>query len=129
VSPAALLDANDQGASLGIVQAIGDPLNSAGPFSDGNDGRLPTETPSMNGAFFTPRLRGVSQRGSFMHTGQLTSLAAVVSFFNAGGHGTGFAGAREIQPLGLSAQDEADVVAFLGSLTGPGPAAALLAPK
>jgi cytochrome c peroxidase len=125
VSPAVFLDANDEGASLGIAQAVGDPLNSAGQFSDGNDGRLPAAAPSNKGAFLTPRLRGVSRRGGFMHTGQLTSLATVVSFFNAGGSASGFAGVREIQPLGLSAQDEADVVAFLGSLTGPGPAASL----
>src|SRR4029077_5313822 len=61
VSPSAFVDANDQGASIGIAQDIGDPLNSAGQFSDGNDGRLPTKVePWMEGAFFTPRLRGAS---------------------------------------------------------------------
>jgi len=127
VSPIQFIDANDQGALIGIQEAIGDPLNISGQFSDGNDGRLPpTVNPLMNGAFFTPRLRGVSKQPSFMNTGQLTTLTQVVEFFNSGGSSAGYPGTSEIGPLGLSAQDVADLVAFLGSLDGTAPAASLL---
>ena len=73
------LDANDPGAAAGIADAIADPLNTLGPFSDGSDGRLPAAvTPAMTGAFRTPILRCVATRPTFMHTGQLRTLADVV---------------------------------------------------
>jgi cytochrome c peroxidase len=126
VSPSGYVDTNDQGAYVGIEQAIGDPLNITGQFSDGNDGRLPTTvSPSLNGAFFTPRLRGIALQPSYTHTGQFQKLADVVAFFNKGGDGSGFVGMLGIAPRDLSAQDQADLVAFLGSLTGPGPASSL----
>jgi hypothetical protein len=50
----------------------------------------------------------------------------VVSFFNAGGDASGFVGTSEIGPLRLTAGDEADLVAFLQSLTGSGPDPALV---
>jgi cytochrome c peroxidase len=115
------LDSNDQGAATGIAAALADPLNTLGPFSDGNDGRLPaTTTAAMVGAFRTPILRCVSQRPTFMHTGQLGTLAAVVDFFNNGGGAIGYPGTDEIHALGLSGLDESDLVAFLESLSGPG---------
>jgi cytochrome c peroxidase len=117
----AFIDSNDQGAAKGIAAAIADPLNTAGAFSDGNDGRLPaTVTASMLGAFRTPILRCVGQRPTFMHTGQIGTLAAVVAFFSGGGGSTGYPGSSEIHPLGLSALEQNDLVAFLQALTGPG---------
>jgi cytochrome c peroxidase len=123
-------DLNDQGAIVGISQAIADPLNTHGPFSDGDDGRLPAAvTPAMQQAFKTPMLRCVSRRPAFMHTGQLSTLAQVVAFFNAGGDlaPPGTQGKNELQPLGLTAEEQADLVRFLEALDGPGPDAALLA--
>jgi hypothetical protein len=55
-----------------------------------------------------------------MYTGQLTSLAAVVTFFSLGGDTSGYSGTNELSALGLSTQDESDVVAFLKTLDGPG---------
>ncbi len=115
------VDSNDHGAATGIAAAIADPLNTLGAFSDGNDGRLPaTVTPAMEGAFRTPILRCVSKRPSFMHTGQLGTLAKVVAFFNDGGSPYGYLGTSEIQPLGLTDLEQSDLVAFLESLDGPG---------
>jgi cytochrome c peroxidase len=117
----AFVDSNDHGAATGVAAAIADPLNSLGAFSDGNDGRLPAAvTPAMEGAFRTPILRCVSKRPSFMHTGQLGTLAKVVAFFNDGGSPYGYLGASEIQPLGLTDLEQSDLVAFLESLDGPG---------
>jgi cytochrome c peroxidase len=118
----AFIDEGDPGASVGLAAAIADPLNVRGAFSDGNDGRLPTSVaPDMTGAFRTPSLRCVSKRPTFMHTGQLQSLAEVVAFFAGGGDDFGYSGKSEIVSLGLSARDQADLVAFLGTLDGPGP--------
>jgi cytochrome c peroxidase len=127
---------DDRGAEQGLAQVLADPLNVNGSFSDGDDGRLPASVPSdALGAFRTPMLRCSSQRPSFMHTGQLRSLEEVVEFFNEGGHKKlgvpadpilGYLGETEIEPLGLDDQEQADLVAFLHALDGPGPAAALL---
>lgn len=123
------IDANDPGASVGLANATADSLNVAGPYSDGNDGRLPTKlAPELLGAFRTPRLRCAAERPSFMHTGQLLTLAEVVEFFDRGGDHFGFPGQNELSPLGLTARERADLVAFLVSLSGPGPAEALLSP-
>lgn len=122
------IDSSDKGASDGLAASIADPLNVRGHFSDGDDGRLPgTVDPKLLGAFQTPMLRCGAKRPSFMHTGQLSTLSAVVSFFNRGGDSFGFLGTSEISPLNLSAQDEADLVAFLETLEGPGPVPNLLA--
>jgi cytochrome c peroxidase len=117
----AFLDANDQGAATGLAAAIADPLNTLGVFSDGSDGRLPTAvTSAMAGAFRTPNLRCVGLRPTFMHTGQIGTLAGVVAFFDSGGGSNGYAGTNEIHPLGLTALEQSDLVAFLESLAGPG---------
>lgn len=125
----AFIDANDYGASQGIADALADPLNSRGAFSDGDDGRLPdTVDSAMEGAFRTPMLRCVNQRPTFMHTGQLGTLAKVIDFFDKGGMTSGYPGTNELQPLGLSALDKSDLLAFLQSLDGPGPDAKYLEP-
>jgi cytochrome c peroxidase len=120
-------DQGDVGAEAGLSAALVDPLNVQGKFSDGDDGRLPASVnPTLNGAFRTPTLRCGARRPSFMHTGQLKTLSDVVAFFTRGGDQFGYPGANELTPLALSAQDQADLVAFLGTLEGPGPANALL---
>lgn len=123
----AFVDADDHGAAAGLAGALADPLNAKGAFSDGDDDRLPTSvTETMEGSFRTPMLRCVARRPSFMHTGQLRTLEAVVEFFAMGGHPGGYFGSKEIAPLGLDAAQKKDLVAFLGALDGPGADAALV---
>jgi cytochrome c peroxidase len=125
----AIIDVNDRGAAEGIAAALTDPLGTAGDFSDGDRRALPEAVLAEHeGAFRTPTLRCIAEQPSFMHTGQLTSLASVVSFFNRGGDRFGYPGASEIAPLDLSEEERADLVAFLQSLAGPGPDAELLEP-
>jgi cytochrome c peroxidase len=83
---------------------------------------------STRGAFRTPDLRGVAETAPYMHSGQLATLEAVVDFYNFGG-GTPVTGTRDplIVPLGLTAGESADLVAFLRTLTGePVPAPLLV---
>lgn len=125
----AFIDQDDHGAAKGIAEALTDPLSSRGAFSDGYDGRLPAAVDDrMEGAFRTPVLRCVSQRPAFMHTGQLGSLAQVVEFFDRGGVSSGYPGKNEILPLGLTASEKSDLVAFMEALSGPGPDARYLEP-
>jgi cytochrome c peroxidase len=64
-----------------------------------------------------------------MHSGQLATLAEVISFYVRGGgdvSGTGIVKDPALQPLELSTQDQDDLVEFLNTLTGEPISAALL---
>lgn len=67
--------------------------------------------------FKTPTLRNLTLTAPYMHDGSLLTLKEVVAFYNKGGVPNPLQDPR-IRPLGLSAQDEADLLAFLESLTG-----------
>ena len=66
------------------------------------------------GSFRVPSLRNVELRGSFFHNGRFTTLNEVVAFYNRGGD---FNAPNKpvalIRPLGLNANQQADLVAFL----------------
>jgi cytochrome c peroxidase len=123
----AFTDTDDRGAAVGLAAAAGDPLGSDGAYSDGPRGAHPAVTPAHEGAFKTPTLRCIGRQPSFMHTGQMRTLADVVAFFDRGGDGVGYPGTSELAPLGLSDRERADLVAFLGALEGDGPPPDLLA--
>jgi cytochrome c peroxidase len=125
----AFVDKDDHGAATGVAALLDDPLNTRGAFSDGDRGVLPaTLDAALEGAFRTPSLRCVSRRPSLMHTGQIRTLAQAVSFHDRGGDPAGnYPGQNELMPLALGEQDRADLTAFLTTLDGPGPDAALLA--
>jgi cytochrome c peroxidase len=79
-----------------------------------------TKDPADRGKFKTPGLRNVAQTYPYMHDGKTPTLAAVVEFLNAG-DGPNPNLDAQIKPLGLSATEQRDLVAFLESLTGPEP--------
>jgi cytochrome c peroxidase len=124
----AFVDQDDRGAAEGLAAALEDELSTSGPHSDGDRGALPARVlPEHEGAFRTPTLRCMNTRPSFMHTGQLRTASQVVAFFDRGGDPPGnYPGTSELQPLGLSERERADLVAFLATLEGPGPEASLL---
>jgi cytochrome c peroxidase len=123
----AFVDDGDRGAAAGISELAADPLNSLGAFSDGERAVIPELSGQLEGAFRTPPLRCLGRQPSFMHTGQIRTLAQVVAFFNRGGDRPGgYPGQSELAPLGLDDREQADLTAFLLALDGPGPAAELL---
>jgi cytochrome c peroxidase len=69
----------------------------------------------------TPTLRNVALTAPYMHDGSLRTLAEVVAFYDAGSTDPGRDPALE--PLGLSAAERADLIAFLTALTGDNVAA------
>ena len=73
------------------------------------------------GEFRTVSLRNVSLRAPYFHNGRFASLEEVVDFYNRGGDfDAPNIDRNRIRPLGLSAQQRADLVAFLrGALTDP----------
>lgn len=76
-----------------------------------------TKTEADKGAFKTPTLRDVAKRGPYMHDGAQRTLEEVVAFYNQGGHKNPWL-SPEVRPLGLSAREQGDLVAFLRSLSG-----------
>jgi cytochrome c peroxidase len=124
----AIQDKDDRGAATGIATALEDPTSTAGELSDGDRQALPSRVgPELEGAFRTPSLRCAGSHPSYMHTAQFGDLTQVVAFFARGGDSGGYPGHSELAPLSLKAEEQADLVAFLRALDGPGPDAALLA--
>ncbi|MEP7211898.1 MAG: cytochrome c peroxidase [Acidobacteriota bacterium] len=74
-----------------------------------------TNDPSNLGEFRTPSLRNVELRAPYMHNGRFATLEAVVDFYDRGGDFTNASNFPNIfiKPRGLSAQQKADLVAFL----------------
>jgi cytochrome c peroxidase len=77
-----------------------------------------TGRPADLGKFRAPSLRNVALTAPYMHDGSIATLAQVVDHYAAGGraHGNPNRDPR-MQPLPLTAQNKADLVAFLESLT------------
>jgi cytochrome c peroxidase len=84
----------------------------------GRGARLPLRV--MQHAFKTPTLRNVARRGPYMHDGSLATLWDVVERYDRGGQARPSL-SKEIRPLGLSARDQADLVAFMETLTSMEP--------
>lgn len=76
-----------------------------------------TKREEHKGAFKTPTLRDVARRPPYMHDGSLRSLAEVIALYNRGGTPNPWL-SGEMRPLGLTAEEQADLVAFLEALTG-----------
>ena len=75
---------------------------------------------SLLGAWRTPSLRDVALTAPYMHDGLYAQLSDVLWHYNRGGAQGGYAGQKAVQlaPLMLTTNEEADLVAFLESLTG-----------
>ncbi len=80
------------------------------------------------GEFKTPSLRSVATTAPYMHNGAFKTLEEVVEFYvsRRGARTTGTT-EKILVPLDLDEGDQADLVAFLHSLTGPPPDLARLA--
>lgn len=76
-----------------------------------------TKNDADKGAFKTPTLRDVAKRGPYMHDGSEKTLDQVVAFYNRGGIKNPWL-SSDVVPLGLTAQEQKDLVAFLHALTG-----------
>jgi len=134
---------NEGGASLdagrykGIEFVTADPFNGTGPYSDAPDdpeahAKLDYlyRTGHNFAEFKTPSLRNVALTAPYMHQGQIATLAEVVHFYNTLEDALPVHHAIEklLVPLGLTPEEEADLVAFLQSLTDVDVDPELLAP-
>lgn len=81
-----------------------------------------TNDPADKAKFKTPSLRNIALTAPYMHDGRFKTLEEVVDHYNTGAKDSptvDFLMQYNLQPggLGLSAQDKADLVAFLKTLT------------
>ncbi len=111
----------DTGRALGAVQVQADPFNCLGPYSDAAPEHcaelkyMTTVGEELVRAYKPPTLRGVAERPPFMHAGQIATLGDVLAHYNAAPEAP--AGHSELKPLGLSAQELAELEAFLRTLS------------
>jgi cytochrome c peroxidase len=88
-----------------------------------DEGRMKTTLdPADKAKFKTPSLRNIARTAPYMHDGRFTTLEQVIDHYNTGAKNSAtieFLMQYNLQPggLGLSAQDKADLVAFLKTLT------------
>lgn len=73
--------------------------------------------PVMMGAFKTPTLRDVALTSPYMHNGMYKTLGEVVAHYNRGGDAKDNLDPN-LKPLGLTQQEQKDIVEFLKALTG-----------
>jgi cytochrome c peroxidase len=79
-------------------------------------GRYFPTSVKLRHAFKTPTLRDVARRAPYMHDGSMPTLEAVIDHYNIGGIDRP-SRSELIKPLGLTGQEEADLLAFLETLT------------
>jgi hypothetical protein len=102
--------------------AVCDDANANGQCEPNEPIRPEFQRVAVDGAFKTPGLRNVELTGPYFHNGGMATLRQVVQFYNRGGNFCSF-NRRDldphITPLGLSEEQEEQLVAFLVSLTDP----------
>lgn len=113
----------DLGRGPAVAVLLRDQFNCLGPYSDARPGDcqelqfVDAADPLMAGAFKVPSLRNVAERAPYMHAGQIATLDAVVRHYAAAPRAA--AGRNERRPISLSEGEIADLVRFLGTLSGP----------
>jgi cytochrome c peroxidase len=133
--PREWLNPLDAGRFGGINALQASPFNAGGVWSDDPDGdrarRLGVLSNGDNqlGQFKVGGLRDIALSPPYMHGGQFDTLTDVVAFYNEAaeepevGHRE-----EELLPLDLSDEEQAQLVAFLESLTGEALPAELTGP-
>jgi cytochrome c peroxidase len=100
---------DNQFHNLGVPQA--------GPLKEDLGRFLVSRREHDKGAFKTPTLRSIVETAPYMHDGVFKTLEEVVEFKNAGGGANPNLSAL-MKPLNLTAEEKADLIAFLKALTG-----------
>jgi cytochrome c peroxidase len=75
-----------------------------------------TREPRHLGAFKTPQLRNVARTAPYMHDGSEATLGDMIEFYDRGGNNNPYLDGG-MRPLGLTAEEKADLVELLETFT------------
>ena len=120
--PAVTLPA-DSGRTIGARQVLSGEFNCTSRYSDAKPEDCEelrfavTSGPELVRAYKTPSLRNVSNRAPYMHAGQIATLDGVLAHY-AAAPAAPF-GRSELVPIRLSPNEQRQLIAFLGTLSGP----------
>ena len=112
----------DKGRAAGIREALEDPFNCRGDFSDADAADCAELDFARSGfevlgAFRTPSLRNLENTQPYMHKGQMYTLAEVLQHYNEAP--PAMIGHNESKPLGLTEAELGQLEAFLNTLAAP----------
>jgi cytochrome c peroxidase len=115
----------DAGRRGGLEKLNQDPFRASGAFSDAPQGEHALElgqlvvSSDLYGQIRTPSLRNVALTAPYMDEGQMATLDDVLAFYStrAGATGSGHHAETILKPLDLTADEIADLKAFLVTLT------------
>lgn len=113
----------DVGRAKGAQQVVADEFNCLSRYSDAQPEQcselkfLVLDEHQQERQFKPPSLRNVTERGPFMHAGQFTTLEEVLNHYNTAPPAP--AGHSELEPLNLTPEQIAQIIAFLKTLDGP----------
>jgi cytochrome c peroxidase len=121
--PATLGLSEDVGRATGIEQVVADKFNCLSIYSDAQPEEcvelrfLVSGGDELRRQYKPPSLRNVAHRGPYMHAGQFATLEDVLHHYNTAprapiGHG-------ELEPLNLTEEQLAQIIAFLKTLDSP----------
>jgi cytochrome c peroxidase len=111
----------DTGRADGARQVLNDEFNCLSQWSDARAEQctaarfLKAGTHEQERQFKVPSLRGVAERGAYMHAGQFSNLAEILEHYSAAPAAPG--GHSELSPLDLTASERRQIEAFLRSLS------------
>ena len=92
-------------------------VDAAGAYPATDRGLIDvTKNPNDMGQFRAPTLRNIAVTAPYMHDGSIPTLDAVLDHYATGGHASRFR-SRAVKGFRLTADERADLVAFLDSLT------------
>jgi cytochrome c peroxidase len=112
----------DHGRAAAYQAVRGDPFNCAGRYSDAPREACKELLYMANDAlgflanFKVPSLRNVTSTAPYMHAGQLQTLEQVLDHYNRAPR-VPFPEHTDIRPLGLTSAEQAQIIAFLGTLS------------
>ena len=121
--PAAKGLAPDLGRLAGAKKVLNDEFNCLGRYSDATPQQcgeirfVVQDSDAQLRQFRVPSLRNVAERAPYMHAGQFGTLREVVDHYNKAPAAP--QGHSELKPLGLNEREVDQLVAFLGTLSGP----------
>jgi cytochrome c peroxidase len=112
----------DDGRASGVTKVLEDEFNCLSLWSDAGEKdcselRFVTSTgEQLKGAFKPPTLRNVAESAPYMHAGQYATLAEVLKHYNHPPPAP--VGHSELEPLGMTENELAQLEAFLRALSG-----------